>query len=133
MSRPCSCALGSINVGAKRWITRADLFEQIRDACTYLDSENLLTVSLQTAALRASLSEFHFSRVFKEAMGIAPSCYLQKRRLNFAKEQLARTTQWVTEIAFDCGYMNASAFTRAFTKEFGMSPSEFRKFSKASG
>ncbi|MEQ1823435.1 MAG: AraC family transcriptional regulator [Fimbriimonadaceae bacterium] len=127
MARPCACALGSLNVEAKRWSTRADIFDQIRAACIYLDTEDLAEVSLQSAAQRASLSEFHFTRVFKETMGISPSIYLQKRRLKDASLRLAQTSDKVSVIADDCGYQNASAFSRAFVREFGHPPTAHRK------
>ena len=54
--------------------------------------------------------------------------YIRSRRLYFAAKDLEETPQKsICNIALDCGYSDQSAFTRAFTAEFDMSPGELRK------
>lgn len=130
MRGPCPCALGSINVGAKRWTTRADLFDQLRDARIYLDTADLSCVTLKKAAEQASLSEFHFSRVFRDAIGLSPLAYLHRRRFDHAVQRLLASNDTILQIAIDCGYQNPSAFTRAFSREFGQSPTACRKLAR---
>lgn len=133
MKKPCPGALGAFGVPARRWRTRVDLYDQIGEARTYLDSDPVDSLSIAEAAVRAGLSEFHFIRVFGEVVGKAPSDYISERRLKHAAELLRTSKRSVLEIALDCGYLNASAFGRAFKRRHGASPLAFRKSGLSSG
>ena len=50
----------------------------------------------------------------------------QRLRLNLARKLVAETDQSVSEIAGRCGYENASAMTRAFKREFSITPRDLR-------
>jgi len=120
-------ALGAFGVPARRWATRVDLFEQIEAARAYLDSEALDALSIAEAAKRAGLSEFHFIRTFGDVVGKPPSEYIAERRLSCAAALLRETQMPVQQIAFDCGYLDPSAFARAFRRRFEVSPSGYRR------
>lgn len=127
MRKPCPGALGAFGVPAKRWRTRVELFEQIQCARSYFDKAPPDELSIQIAAEQASLSEFHFIRLFKEIVGKPPSEYMGERRLTHACSLLRDSNATIQEVAIDCGYLNASAFARAFRRRFGTSPGQFRR------
>lgn len=91
-----------------------------------MDSAPLDELSIVAAAKHAGLSEFHFIRTFGEVVGKAPSEYIAERRLTEAKGFIESTDRPIGEIAQECGYLDASAFSRAFRRRFGESPSTLR-------
>ncbi|MDX9719223.1 MAG: AraC family transcriptional regulator [Myxococcota bacterium] len=70
-------------------------------------------------------SLFHAARMFKEITGKTPFEYLRARRLSAAAERLVGTQQRVIDVAFDFVFDSHEGFTRAFSKQFGMAPSEY--------
>jgi AraC-like DNA-binding protein len=109
-----------------RAATRAEMYRRLHRARDYLDScyEQPLTVA--GVARIASLSAFHFQRLFREAFGRTPMQYLQARRLAVAQRLLAATDRPVTDICFDVGFESLGAFSWLFRRRIGLSPKEFR-------
>ena len=72
-----------------------------------------------------SLSTFH--RDFKRLFQTSPHKWLLKQRLQKAKELLLSSGQGASSIYLDLGFKDLAHFSRAFKKEFGVSPSVIRK------
>ena len=68
--------------------------------------------SLARLAEQASMSEFHFNRLFKRATGVPPSQYQIKLRMDAARRLLRETKKSVITIAIEAGYSNPSHFAR---------------------
>lgn len=83
--------------------------------------------SLSQLARQVEISEYHFNRLFKRAMGMPPSQYQIKLRLDLARQLLRETQRNVIDIANEVGYVNASHFARLFRRASGMTPSEYRR------
>jgi AraC family transcriptional regulator len=83
--------------------------------------------NLARLAEQASMSEFHFNRLFKRATGVPPSQYQIRLRLNLARRLLRETKESVITIANDVGYSNPSHFAQLFRKETGLSPTAYRR------
>lgn len=77
-------------------------------------------------ARRAHLSRFHFDRLVRAALGESPGVFRRRLLLERSAYELGRGGRPVTELAFEAGYGSLEAFTRAFGRLFGVSPSEFR-------
>jgi AraC family transcriptional regulator len=84
-------------------------------------------ISLDELAAEARLSPFHFSRMFKQSMGVPPRIYLTRLRVERACELLESTDLPVTEIAFQVGYSSNQVLARVFLKHRHMSPTDYRR------
>jgi DNA-binding response OmpR family regulator len=71
------------------------------------------------------LSHMHFIRKVKQLTGKKPIDLLKSFRLKRAKDLLAQNNISISEVAYKVGYDLPNSFSRAFKKEFGMSPKEF--------
>lgn len=84
-------------------------------------------ITMAALARAARYSQWHAGRVFKEVTGKSPFEYVRLRRLSAAAEELQRTSRKVVDVAFDFVFDSHEGFTRAFARQFGMSPLRFRK------
>ncbi|MEN0045895.1 MAG: helix-turn-helix transcriptional regulator [Bacteroidota bacterium] len=73
------------------------------------------------------LSRMHLHRKLKALTGKSTSAFINTYKLNAAQALLKDSDLAVSEIAYRVGYKTPSYFTQMFVKEFGLSPSEFRK------
>ncbi|QQD73633.1 AraC family transcriptional regulator [Acidithiobacillus ferrivorans] len=81
---------------------------------------------LMQLAETAGLSLFGLNRVFRKNTGLAPLAYARAKRLNGAAILLCRTHKTILDIALTSGYQSQQAFTRAFSREYDLSPAQFR-------
>jgi AraC family transcriptional regulator len=75
----------------------------------------------------ACLSQFHFARAFKAAVGQSPHQYVSAQRLERAKEMLTRGDQSLLDITVALSFSSQANFTRAFRVGTGMTPGQFRR------
>ena len=69
---------------------------------------------------------FYVSRILKEKKGITLRQYIIGYRLKAAKRMLELGTKSAAEIAEECGFTDASYFTKTFKSAFGITPKEYR-------
>lgn len=81
---------------------------------------------LKQLAETVGLSLFGLNRIFRKNTGLAPLAYARAKRLNGAAIWLCRTHKTILDIALTSGYQSQQAFTRAFSREYGLSPAQFR-------
>lgn len=67
-----------------------------------------------------------FKRDFQQQFGESPGKWLTKKRVERAANLLKNTTMNVTQIAFESGFEDLSHFSRAFKKQIGKSPSDYK-------
>ena len=77
-------------------------------------------------AARACISRFHFDRVVVAAAGETPSRLRRRVLLERAAYRLLTSANGVLEVAHEAGYSSNEAFTRAFQRAYGVSPSAWR-------
>jgi AraC family transcriptional regulator len=92
-----------------------------------VDADLAATITLDTMALAAALSPFHFARAFKATTGLAPHRFVTARRLEAAKAALLTSDASVVQVAHSVGFSNVSHFRRLFRREFGVAPGELRR------
>lgn len=90
--------------------------------------ENLGSMwTLTDLAQQSGLSPYHFLRTFEQVTGLTPHQYVRRLRLAEAAVRLSSANEKALDIAIDCGFNDASNFSRAFRSEIGTTPRDFRK------
>jgi AraC family transcriptional regulator len=92
----------------------------------HLSEEEEGRVALRTIARAVRMSYFHFSRAFKQSMGMTATTYIAERRIERAKKMLEETELPISEIALRSGFSSQSHFTTAFRRLAGATPKAFR-------
>jgi len=92
----------------------------------HLAEEQEGRVALRVVAKQVGMSYFHFSRAFKQSMGMNPTNYISERRIERAKELLNETELPISEIALRSGFSSQSHFTSSFRRVAGSTPKDFR-------
>jgi AraC-like DNA-binding protein len=75
----------------------------------------------------AGMSESHFSRLFKAAIGTSPIDWLRRERINQAKHRLIESDDAVKEVARQVGYSDQFFFSKDFKKMTKLTPTQFRE------
>ncbi|QHW32911.1 AraC family transcriptional regulator [Paenibacillus rhizovicinus] len=83
-------------------------------------------LSVEAMAKHAGYSESHFTTVFAQHFGTTPHQYLLQLRLQKAQELLGTTALKLTQIADYCGFASDAHLSKAFKRQLGVSPREFR-------
>lgn len=111
--------------------TRWELYRRLSMARQYLEEHLSDKVELKDVCRHAALSESHFLRTFRQAFGISPYKYLIKRRLEQSARLLETGIYSVSEVASRSGFSDIFSFSKAFKKEFSVSPSKWGLFKTA--
>jgi AraC family transcriptional regulator len=84
-------------------------------------------LTLQELAAEIGYSRSHFLRMFRATTGMTPHRYLLKRRLGRARHLLEEVEFSIAEVAIMCGFSSQAHLTLAFRKEYGLTPTEYRR------
>jgi len=96
-------------------------------------SENIEDkICLDSVARHVGVSPYYFCKLFKETTRMTLTEYINRRRVEKAKQLLMHRSNRITEIAFEVGYQSLSQFNRSFLKYVGVSPTGFREKETAS-
>ena len=106
------------------------LSREIESACSYIERHIEEELSLASLAAYAGYAEYYFSKKFKREVGMTLAEYLRKKRLEKAAMLLRATDLDVQKIAMRLQFCSQSYFTDSFRKQFGVSPSQYRKEGK---
>lgn len=85
--------------------------------------ENL---SLDDWALLTNLSVSTFKRKFADAFGDSPARYVRARKLEKAAEMLKISSKRISDIAYECGFVDVAYFSKSFSNQYNQTPSEYR-------
>lgn len=96
-------------------------------ALRYIEGNLFSVMSITDLARRVGASPATLRRRFSESLARGPQDYIRERRLEEAAKLLQNPDSSISEIASLVGYENFGAFSEAFKKQFGQSPSEYRK------
>jgi AraC-like DNA-binding protein len=111
---------------AARPIGRLGPTAPVRRVIDRLNDERDGNVSLAALAGLAGISRFQLLRSFVRQTGLTPHAYSRQRRLGLAKPLLRGKTP-LAMIAQDLGFADQSHFTRAFKRQFGVTPGQYRE------
>ncbi|WP_315072819.1 response regulator [uncultured Clostridium sp.] len=102
---------------------KTKLFENVKNFI----KENIETeLELERVANNFGLSVYYFSRTFKEVTGINFSEYVNKCRIDIAKELLSNGELSIKEVCYKVGYNDPNYFSKVFKKYEGISPVNFK-------
>lgn len=104
----------------------AEYNEKIAAVLSYINEHLSEELSVDELAARSYLSRYHFMRLFKAQTGCTVHNYIRQKRLNLAA-RLIREGMPAGRAASECGFSDYSAFHRAFTQTFGVSPGKIKK------
>ncbi|HEX6859911.1 MAG TPA: AraC family transcriptional regulator [Caulobacteraceae bacterium] len=99
---------------------------QVRRALSLLHARPTEPWTADDLAAELGMSRSAFATKFTSVMGMPPMRYLTRWRMRLAASDLTAKGRSVSEVAFDLGYSSEAAFTRAFRREFGAPPGEWR-------
>ena len=97
------------------------------DLQLFMDLNFMLKVSLKELAELSGRSLSTFEREFKLIYNTTPRKWILKKRLLLAQSLLADASKQISEVYVEAGFEDLAHFSKAFKKEFGMNPSEYRK------
>lgn len=100
---------------------------QIRSACETMEDNLDKDIGLEDLAKVSGVSATHFSRAFKQSMGMAPFSWLSQRRLERAKQLLSDPRLPLADIALAVGFAAQPQFTTAFRRATGLTPGAWRR------
>lgn len=113
--------------------TGAGAAARIETVRNYIERNLHKSVTLEDAAEQAHVSACYLSRLFHRQMDRTFIAYVKERRIARAKELLSGSSLPILNVALDLAYQDANYFCKAFKKEVGVSPSEFRRASRPGG
>ena len=100
--------------------------ERLRRVYDYIEVHLDDRLTLTDLARVACLSPYHFSRSFKQAVGVGPQRYVMRRRVERAKALMRLTDQSLAIIAQEVGFADQSHLISVFRREIGVTPGHFR-------
>jgi AraC family transcriptional regulator len=118
------------NLPPIRKATRVELYKRLSRAMDVLRSGFCGEISLNQLAAEASLSKYHFLRLFRKTYGLSPYQYVQHLRIEKARILLADSVMSVTDLAGLLGFDNSQSFSRLFYQRVGLYPTQYRLRSK---
>ncbi|WNO07597.1 GlxA family transcriptional regulator [Teredinibacter sp. KSP-S5-2] len=83
--------------------------------------------TISSLAQRLNLSRRHFSRMFRDEVGITPANWIKEARIEAARRLLEQGNFAPKQIAALCGFANSDTLRRAFVSLVGVTPAEYRK------
>jgi AraC family transcriptional regulator len=100
---------------------------RLRRAIDFMEAHADRRISLGDLAQAVGLSRIYFAAQFRKATGLRPHEYILRRRIDKAKELLAKTDLSIVEIALTVGFSTQAHFTTVFKGFAGLTPLRWRQ------
>ncbi|GFE70229.1 helix-turn-helix domain-containing protein [Chroococcus sp. FPU101] len=101
---------------------------QLLQVLDYINQHLNQEIKLADLATLLGMSQYHFSHLFKQSIGIAPYQYLIHQRIERAKQLLKQTDRSIIDIALECGFNSHSHLTKQFRQLTGITPKAYRTY-----
>ncbi len=114
------------DTGRHRRLAGSGAREKMFDVADYIRANCAGKLNLTSIADKAGYSPYHFTRIFRDAVGKSPTHYLTECRILLAKNLLVSTPLAIKQIAYETGFSQTSYFISIFHRMTGMTPQQFR-------
>jgi AraC family transcriptional regulator len=101
---------------------------QLKNVIDLVHSRIHGVITLENLAGSIHLSVFHFSRLFKNTVGVSPYQFVLRLKIEYA-QMLIKRKQAIGDIAYTLGFTDSAHFCNAFKKFTGLSPLQFNMVS----
>lgn len=108
----------------------ADALRRMERARQLLEAPREMPLTIEAIAAQVGWSADHLRRIFRVALHTSPNKIQTAARLRHAKQLLRHENLPITEVAWRCGFSDASHFTRVFKQESGLTPRQFLALAK---
>ena len=99
--------------------------EKIAEVLSNINENLTSPLTVDELAAKSYLSRYHFMRLFKSQTGCTVHNYIRQKRLILAA-RLIRDGMSAAAAAAECGFSDYSAFHRAFSATYGVSPGKMK-------
>lgn len=99
---------------------------KLLDLINYIDDHLSETIKVEDLAERMHYHPNYFIKNFKAHLGLSPMQYINKRRLETAKQLILNSGMPFGEIASKTGFSDIYHFSKSFKKYTGVTPKDFR-------
>ena len=103
-----------------------DHHQVVENTLLYVEDHLHQPLSLEAIADAFHMSKYYFHRLFSAMMGCSLSHYILTRRLNASLGLIQNKALSLTDIAYQLSFGSQASFTRAFKRQYGVSPRVFR-------
>ena len=127
-NRDLACFLEGVLIEAARAIEGEQLEKAVLSkSIRYINEFYTTSISIPILAKMENMCVSLFNSTFKKALGITPTKYIIKLRMQYAIELLENSDMPINEIATMCGYKDANFFIRTFKETLKVPPLVYRK------
>jgi transcriptional regulator GlxA family with amidase domain len=99
----------------------------LQEAQRWIAANPAEDLGIANLASRTGLSSRHFTRLFRQEVGVAPAAWVKEARVAAARRLLESGEAVPKQVAWQCGFANADTLRRAFIRLVGVTPAEYRK------
>lgn len=93
----------------------------------YINENYNSDLSIREFCLDVNINPVYFGRKFKQEVGCSFSYYLNKKRIDLARDFVVNTDKKISDISLEVGYLDVSHFYKQFKKNFGIPPAKLRE------
>lgn len=104
-----------------------DLPDQFEQLAAWIGGNLQARLDIDLLAARLHISPRQFTRRFHATFGTTPQKYIEQQRIEAAKPLLESTRKEIKRIAVECGFASDEAMRRAFGRQLGVSPRDYRE------
>ncbi len=108
-----------------------DYIELIQDTLNRIENNITSNLAIEQVSAETFISRYHFHRVFHAVVGITFERYVTSRRLYHSAILIKESNERILDVGMKYGFGSQAAYTRAFKRQFGITPHQFRKSSQS--
>ena len=106
-------------------------YEELAGSIRHIRAHYGTALKVEALARISSLSEYQYEQRMKKVFQITAGQFITRTRIEAACELLRSTGKQIVDIAVECGFYDQSAFSRQFKATTGLTPSGYRKRTRA--